>query len=225
MAKILIYRHRKSKGAVERKPGGQGVDFILAHGWDDLSGRLEKDTSFDLLILDSVPPKKKPGLIKRIMKIQDIPVVFFEEKSAGRDLTEALIPDIGRKLRKAEDPESARADDPMEAARRFMDDKFRTSLTLKQIASRAGISPSYFCRKFKLCYSQTPITYLISLRIARARYLLEHTSLPLSDVTVQSGFLSVSYFCREFKKAVGTSPSKYRRKNVSKTDKASKRAF
>ena len=113
MVKILIYRHRKSEGAVERKPGGQGVDFILAHGWDDLSGRLHKDTSFDLLILDSVPPKKKPDLIKRIMKILDIPVIFFEEKNAGRDP---------------------------------------------------------FCRKFKSCYSESPITYLRSLRIARKRY-------------------------------------------------------
>lgn len=104
--------------------------------------------------------------------------------------------------------------DPLESARRYMDDNFRRPLSLDEIAAHAGISAGYFCRRFKQRFQITPIMYLRNLRIARATHLLLHTDLALAEITDQSGFFSVSYFCREFHKAKGMAPIAFRRKNT-----------
>ena len=106
--------------------------------------------------------------------------------------------------------------DPLEQARRYMDDNFHLHLTLNEIAGFGGLSAGYFCRSFKTRHQVTPITYLRNLRLARATHLLLHTELPLAAITDQSGFFSVSYFCREFHKAKGLSPIAFRRQHSSR---------
>ncbi|HUT55474.1 MAG TPA: DNA-binding response regulator [bacterium] len=212
MANVIIYFHDPTEGAALRRPVGDGVNFTMARGWDDLSGRLSEGRPCDLIILEGAPTGLKPDLARRIKKIKDIPVLFFEEKkpeagpSAG-----AECPPQSEVWKEA--AALACSADPMEKARQFMDDNFREQLTLDQIAAVAGISASYFCRRFKGRLGESPITYLRNLRIARASYLLEHTSLQLAEITQQSGFFSVSYFCREFKKAIGISPIQHRRES------------
>ncbi len=210
MADVIIYLHDPREGVAVRRPVGEGVNLTTARGWDDLSGRLTDGKPCDLIILEGAPPGLKPDLARRIKKIKDIPVLFFEEKRAD-PVPAAGAEGVKRNEVWKEAADLARSEDPVEKARQYMDDNFRESLTLEQIAEVAGISPSYFCRRFKSKLGESPITYLRNLRIARASYLLEHTSLQLAEITSQSGFFSISYFCREFKKATGISPIQHRR--------------
>ncbi len=224
MAKILVYVDDSKKAeAMERKPIGHGVDLAMATSMKELSGLLQ-DKDFDLVILDSVNPQIRQELKQTITTIQDIPVLFFEE-SASKD--PPVRPDKVPSLRGGDVPPEAgkspdrrrtsanrsKADAGIEAARRFMDENFSRHLSLQEIASVAGISTSYFCRRFKEIYSLTPIAYLKELRIKRACHLLEHTGEHLAEITQQSGFFSVPYFCREFKKTLGMPPIEYRKKH------------
>jgi len=220
MTRVLIFNFG-GKPELIRRPGGEGVDYTLAQGWSDLSGHLKEEESFDLVILDSVPRKARPRFTKRIRKIRDIPVIFFEESRPEKKPRKGAR---GRKKAKSAKPGKTRsrvstADDSLERARRFMDNNFQRQLSLFEIASVAEITASYFCRRFKARFGIPPIKYLRKLRIAHASYLLENTNLPLSEVSGQSGFLSVPYFCREFNKFSGTTPIGYRRKKLKRTRK------
>jgi AraC-like DNA-binding protein len=215
MANVLVYFHDNGEGVLRSSPSGEGVDLTLARDWEDLSGRLHQGHAFDLIILEGTPPGERTEMVKRIKKIKDVPVLVFEDKKTASPAGAGAVSppekwkETGALLRSRE---------PLEIARQYMDDNFRSALTLEEIAKRAGISASYFCRKFKSSYGESPITYLRNLRIARASHLLEHTALPLSEISAQSGFFSVSYFCREFKKTKGHSPMQYRREKMRKQD-------
>jgi len=203
LTKVVIYFCTENS---PRKAGASGAEFKTASHWEELKRSLQEEDQA-MVILDSVPPRKRPELTRRIKKIKDVPVIYFEQSIspkrrggiAGGSATRAQR--SGAKKSKI---------DPMESARRYMDSNFQSPLTLARISSRAGTSPSYFCRKFKTRYGVTPITYLRNLRLARACYLLEHTDLPLSDIIAQSGFFSIPYFCKEFRKLKGTSPIRFR---------------
>ncbi|MFO8057790.1 MAG: AraC family transcriptional regulator [bacterium] len=227
MAKILVYVDEGEKArTMERKPTGHGVDLAMASNMTELAGLLKSDKDFDLVILDNVDPQSRNEIKRTIEKIKEVPVLFFDEKpekdpaGQGKDAPVERTrdrPKAGkdREGRKAFAKQS-KADEGIEAGRRFMDENFYRQMSLEEIASVAGISTSYFCRRFKQMYSLTPIGYLKELRIKRACHLLEHTNEPLAEVTGQSGFFSIPYFCREFKKIMGMPPIEYRKRHAGK---------
>lgn len=218
LTKVIIYRHGEED--LLRTAGVDGGDCLLAQGWDDLCSLLGGVESADLVILDSVPSNSRPELTRRIKMIKDIPVVFFERTGPAPSGAGAVYADRGPPAMMPEPAPQTQLEiqpaDPLELSRRFIDDNFKGPLSLKSIAQVAQISPSYFCRKFKARFGISPIAYLRNLRINRACHLLQNTNLPLSEITLQSGFFSVPYFCREFRKIKGISPIQFRRGSARK---------
>lgn len=215
MAKVLIYRHRKTTNH-HRQPGAEGAEVTCATGWDEFAGYLTPESRFDLIILDSIPKNLRPALTKRIRMIKEVPVIYFEDSRSPlkerlkRPAGEPPDPRAGKAAARESKDRGKTAPASLEAARQFMDGNFRRSMTLAGIAQKSGRSVSYFCRSFKEQYGVSPITYLKNLRLAHAAHLLRHTSLALPAVANQSGFFSIPYFCREFKKANGRPPIQYR---------------
>jgi AraC-like DNA-binding protein len=212
--KVLIYFNDKNQRSF-KEVGGEGIDYSLADGWDNLSGMLNENGSYDLVIMDSVSPEERTDISTRIKKIKDVPVIYFEENKGRKDPGYKSPSAVSGRGKTSQSLKSSVMEDqdmaPLEKSRRYMDKNFQKQITLAEIADCADISSSYFCRKFKNKYKITPITYLRNLRIAHASYLLEHTNLPLSEITDQSGFFSIPYFCREFRKAKKISPIRYRK--------------
>lgn len=87
-----------------------------------------------------------------------------------------------------------------------------SDLPLADLAAEVRLSPFHFARCFKATTGQAPHRFLISLRLERARELLEHTDLAISDVAAQIGYDDPSYFARLFRGEVGVSPLRYRQK-------------
>jgi AraC family transcriptional regulator len=83
-------------------------------------------------------------------------------------------------------------------------------LHLEELARVAGISRFHFAREFKRMTGVPPHQYLVKLRIQRAKSLLEGTTMPLSEVGLQSGFSHQSHFSRLFRRFTGTTPQSYR---------------
>ena len=81
---------------------------------------------------------------------------------------------------------------------------------LSGLAGLARMSEGSLHRVFKEATGQSPIDYLIQLRMHRAMELLGETTLPVTDIAFEVGFNDSNYFTRQFKKVVGMSPSKYR---------------
>lgn len=82
--------------------------------------------------------------------------------------------------------------------------------SIMALATEAGYTRDHFTRIFKTVIGQSPQAFLIDARTARARQLLETTSLPLKQIAAVLGYDDVAFFSRQFKKRTGFTPMAYR---------------
>jgi len=83
-------------------------------------------------------------------------------------------------------------------------------LTVPLLAARAYMSERNFSRVFAKEVGETPAAYVESLRVERARLLLETTEHQLDRIAAQTGFGTVETLRRAFAKRLHVSPSDYR---------------
>ncbi len=95
--------------------------------------------------------------------------------------------------------------------RDFIHARFDAALTLSEIASAACLSPFHFLRGFKAAFGMTPHEYLSACRVARAKFLLERTGLPVTEICFEVGFESLGSFSSWFTRLTGASPRAWRR--------------
>ena len=98
----------------------------------------------------------------------------------------------------------------LEAARTVMERKFAEPLSLERLSSVAGMSKYHFLRAFSRRTGLSPHSYLLALRVARARELLAE-GWTLSEAALQTGFVDQSHFSNRFKTITGLTPDSYRR--------------
>ncbi|HBN38990.1 MAG TPA: AraC family transcriptional regulator, partial [Ruminococcaceae bacterium] len=67
-----------------------------------------------------------------------------------------------------------------------------------------------FSRQFKKQTGTSPYDYLLGIRLTKAKELLKNTSLPISEISYQTGFANDSSFIYFFKKHEEISPLKFR---------------
>ena len=92
----------------------------------------------------------------------------------------------------------------------YMNDNILKPLTLNQLAKTAHYSTSHYRRLFKKSFGESPINYLIRLRVRKACQLLEKEKIPITEISFQCGFEDSNYFSRQFNKVMGKSPRRYR---------------
>lgn len=93
----------------------------------------------------------------------------------------------------------------------YMEQHYSEKLSLDQVAQTMYLSPFYLSRLFKHETGDTPMNYLIRVRMRRAGELLrtqKHTS--IQDVARCVGYEDAYHFSKAFKKHYGMPPSKYR---------------
>ena len=71
-------------------------------------------------------------------------------------------------------------------------------------------SVSYFSKLFSKEVGTTVKAYILSVKIATAKNMLEKSDHSISDIYFSLGFSSQSAFTAAFKKLTGTTPNKYR---------------
>lgn len=82
---------------------------------------------------------------------------------------------------------------------------------LDELCGMARMSKSALMVAFREATGQTPIEYLIHLRLRRGMHLLANTDLSITRIAFDTGFSDSNYFARKFRQVVGVSPSVYRR--------------
>ncbi len=91
-------------------------------------------------------------------------------------------------------------------ARRHLDEV----LTIERLAARAAMSPRNFIRRFREATGSSPVDWLIGERVARARDLLETTSMSIEQVATSCGFGSTDTLRHHFRTRLKLSPRRYR---------------
>ncbi len=82
---------------------------------------------------------------------------------------------------------------------------------IQRILGGLGYSYAHLCRSFGARYGITPIKFVHTLQITRAKMLLTDTDLPVSEIGYRTGFDNPAYFTLLFRKMTQTTPSQYRK--------------
>lgn len=96
-------------------------------------------------------------------------------------------------------------------AKEWMETNYSSSCTLEDMAAIASMNSQHFLRMFKQVYAITPHQYLVSIKLEKARQLLQDTGLPVLDICNAVGFESVYSFTLLFRKKFGLPPARFRR--------------
>jgi transcriptional regulator GlxA family with amidase domain len=94
--------------------------------------------------------------------------------------------------------------------REFIETHLEQNISIRALATTAGLSMYHFARAFKQSVGMTPHGYLVQCRVRRAQDLLATTDLPLSEIALASGFADQSHCARRVREHVGITPSSYR---------------
>lgn len=98
----------------------------------------------------------------------------------------------------------------IERALEFLHAHFAEPVSLDELAKVAGLSRYRLAHVFREATGVPPHTYLLALRISRARTLLRR-GMKSMQVALAVGFTDQSHFTRHFQRAVGLTPARYAR--------------
>ncbi|MCK0156495.1 AraC family transcriptional regulator [Cellulophaga sp. F20128] len=91
----------------------------------------------------------------------------------------------------------------------FVKNNCHTKITLVDMAHKFKMTPSAFCRFFKLRTQQTFSSFLLEVRIEKACKLLREGAHNATESCYDSGFTNISNYHRHFKKIKGMTPTQY----------------
>lgn len=174
-------------------------------------------------LLGELPDDERPIGLRRAFAIASPSLVHLLKalvaeadagNPAGLAFVEAVTSAVGRQLvrhagtNRPPAPPARGGLSP--AARRraleLMEAKLDARLTVETLAREVGLSAAHFARAFKETLGQAPHQFLLSLRLERARRLLEMPGAELSRIALGAGFADQSHLTRLFKRQYGITP-------------------
>jgi len=93
----------------------------------------------------------------------------------------------------------------------YMNQHYAKPLTLADLANYCHKSPRGLLRLFHATIHQSPISYLLDIRLTKAAAELRSTQDAISKIAVHCGFRDSNYFSKLFLRQFGTCPRTYRR--------------
>lgn len=90
----------------------------------------------------------------------------------------------------------------------FLEKHYMDNIALEDLCNLTGLSKYYLLRSFTKQMGISPYSYLETIRIEKAKKMLEHGVLPI-DVAFKTGFTDQSHFSNFFKKFIGLTPKQY----------------
>ena len=98
----------------------------------------------------------------------------------------------------------------VELALNYINDNYSLKLSIGDIASQVFLSPDYFRKLFKKVTGTSVTNYLQKIRLDKACNLLLTTTMPIKDISIETGYTDIQTFYKVFKKATGKTPQNYR---------------
>ncbi|MGC5845083.1 GlxA family transcriptional regulator [Mesorhizobium abyssinicae] len=89
---------------------------------------------------------------------------------------------------------------------RIMEEHVEDPLPLRDIAKCVGRSRRQIERLFERSVSSSPMRYYMTLRLSRAKRLVQQTDMPIVEIAIACGFESASHFSKCFRQVYGCNP-------------------
>ncbi len=96
----------------------------------------------------------------------------------------------------------------------YMNDNIERHMSLDMLSRFCGYSGSYLFRKFKEETGMAPMVWFMRRKINHACFLLRHTDMTVSQISMKLAFSESQFFARTFKKVMGISATEYRRRGT-----------
>lgn len=94
----------------------------------------------------------------------------------------------------------------------YLNENYGQKISLDQIAHNMYLSPVYISKIFKEETGESPINFLIKIRLEKAKDILEHSAGgSIKNIANEVGYDDVYHFSKLFKKYYGISPQNYRK--------------
>jgi len=153
-------------------------------------------------------PELAPWAAMAQLALQAPEKVSFDELACGLVVAVADLVSSSRQGDRAPGPADERR---ISTALRYIESYFSQPLSLRQLASEAGMSAFHFLRTFRLVTGLTPHQYLMRTRLREAATRLAAGRDRVLDVALESGFEDLSNFNHAFRAEFGVSPRAYRK--------------
>lgn len=206
---MLVYHPEGQEFGYQTSPDNllhcMGGNFSLAILKPSPGGGCEACNVPDLK-LASISSPTNPERLSRLFG--DLAVAWNRRTANGTLAGRSLFLQILEELRFSGSPELSKHRTVIEQAARFMETSLQQKISLTDLATRCGLTPSYFGQLFRKHMGMTPVEYLNHVRIEEAlKKMAEGHS--LTHASALSGFHDPFYFSRVFKKKKGICPSEY----------------
>ena len=93
----------------------------------------------------------------------------------------------------------------------LMQQSLSSPITIHKIAKKLAVPERQLERGFQKSLSVSPSGFYRAMRLQRARWLLVHSSLSVTQISVDCGFADTSHLARSFKRQFGELPTALRR--------------
>jgi len=111
--------------------------------------------------------------------------------------------------------ENQRADpsyQKLQPALDYLREHYAQKLHISTLSGIIHVCDDRLIRLFKEVTGETPVNYLINLRLEASLKLLSSTELSIAEIADLTGFGSAAYMTRVFQQKLNTTPGKYRKK-------------
>jgi AraC-like DNA-binding protein len=103
----------------------------------------------------------------------------------------------------------------VEKAVRYLERHQQDDVSILQLTEQTGQSVNSLLRDFKFATGQSPIQYLLGLRLRNAAdMLLASPEKNVTEIALSCGFNDSNYFSRQFRRQMKVSPTEYRRQGA-----------
>ncbi|WP_391573594.1 response regulator [Cohnella sp.] len=99
----------------------------------------------------------------------------------------------------------------VQEAKIYIDAHYMDDFSLKDVAEKVYLTPTYFSSLFKMKTGKTFVEYMNEVRIDHGKRLLRETPIKTYEIAEQVGFGSIQHFNKTFRISVGVTPSEYRK--------------
>lgn len=98
----------------------------------------------------------------------------------------------------------------VETITKYLNENYTQDISLYTLSKNMYLSPVYISKIFKEIMGDSPINYLIQIRLTKAKDLLKNTELSIKNISKMVGYNDPYYFSKLYKKYYGISPNKVR---------------
>jgi transcriptional regulator GlxA family with amidase domain len=104
----------------------------------------------------------------------------------------------------------------LSALKRFLQENMTRQVTVAEMATVAGLSPSWFAHCFSTQHGETPQRWQARLRLETACEMVAETSMSFAEIAHATGFSDQAHLSRVFRAKYGQPPSRWRRERFPK---------